>query len=253
MWNARVVNSIHATGVRTLSQKSLHDFYNLSDLGVKNVYYPPGLAKMPTVSVTGAFAAGSQLATPGWSNNTVGQVTDDISWVKGAHQLGFGANYIHSMLNVLSVSAATASATFSATNTGLAMGDFMLGRMNTFTQQNITTHYPRQDYLGMYIQDTWKTNSRLTVNAGVRWEPFLGQRDKNGRILHFQNDAYDKGIRSTVFKNAPAGLLFPGDAGIPNDNMVPNALAAFCPTVGTRMGSAGRRQDDCSSCVWNLL
>jgi len=227
-----IVNSFHATGLRTLGDKTSGDFYTLSDLGVKNFYYAPGLPKILIVSIPGAFAAGNQAATRGWSNNTVFQATDDVSWIRGSHQIGFGANYIHSMLNVLSVSTAVGSVTFNAQNTGLSMGDFMLGRMNTFSQQNITTHYPRQDYVGMYIQDTWKTSSRLTVNAGVRWEPFLGQRDKYGRMLHFQNDLFDQGRRSTVFKNAPAGLLFPGDSGVPNDQMLPNALLHFAPRVG---------------------
>ncbi len=232
VWSARIVNSFHATALRTLGEKSVHDFYNLSDLGVKNFYYAPGLPKILILSVTGAFAAGNQAATPGWSNNTVFQAADDVSWIRGAHQIGFGANYIHSMLNVLSVSTAVGSVAFTAANTGLSMGDFILGKMNTFTQQNITTHYPRQDYLGMYFQDTWKTSSRLTVNAGVRWEPFLGQRDKQGRMLHFQNDWFDQGRRSTVFKNAPAGLLFPGDAGVPNDKFAPNAWLHFAPRLG---------------------
>ncbi len=230
--NAQIVNSLRATVLRSISEKGLDDFFNLSDLGVKNFYYPAGLPKYLIIAVTGAFAAGSQQTSPGWSNNTVAQVADDMSWIKGAHQIGFGVNYIHSMLNVLSVSAAPGSATFNATNTGLALGDFMLGRMNQFTQQNITTHYPRQDYVGLYAQDTWKAGSRLTVNAGVRWEPFLGQRDKQGRMLHFQQDWFDQGRRSTLYKNAPAGLLFPGDTGVPNDGFARKAMLNFAPRIG---------------------
>ena len=242
VWNPRIVNSFHATVLRTLGEKGVHDFYNLSDLGVKNFYYPPELPKMLIVAVTGAFAAGNQAATPGWSNNTVFQATDDVSWIRGAHQIGFGTNYIHSMLNVRSVSTAVGSVSFTAQNTGLSMGDFILGKMNQFTQQNITAHYPRQDYLGMYLQDTWKMHSRLTVNAGIRWEPFLGQRDKQGRMLHFQQDWFDQGRRSTVFKNAPAGLLFPGDAGVPNDRMVPNAWLHFAPRLGFAWDPRGNGQ-----------
>ena len=31
-------------------------------------------------------------------------------------------------------------------------------------------------YLGMYAQDTWRASTAVTVNAGVRWEPYFGQR-----------------------------------------------------------------------------
>ena len=242
VWGPKIVNSFHGTVLRTLGEKSSQDFFTLSDLGVKNFYYAPGLPKIFIVSVPGAFAAGNQAATKGRSNNTVFQLADDVSWIQGTHQIGFGANYIHSMLNVLSVSTAVGSVAFTATNTGLSMGDYILGRMNTFSQQNITTHYPRQDYLGMYIQDTWKASSRLTVNAGVRWEPFLGQRDKQGRMLHFQNDWFDQGRQSTVFKNAPAGLLFPGDEGVPSDKMAPDAWLHFAPRVGFAWDPQGTGQ-----------
>src|SRR5262249_16091932 len=154
--------------------------------------------------------------------STVYQVNDDVSWARGPHQIGVGFSYIYSMLNIGALSVAGASVAFSATNTGLSMGDLMIGKMNTFTEGNPTTHYPRQDYVGTYIQDTWKAASRLTLNAGRRWEPFLAQHDKEGRILHFQKVWFDQNLHSTVYKNAPAGLLFPGDPQIPNTNFMPS-------------------------------
>src|SRR5437867_2441087 len=63
VWTARIVNSFHATALRTLGEKTSHDFYNLSDLGVRNFYYSPGLPKILILSVAGAFAAGNQAAT----------------------------------------------------------------------------------------------------------------------------------------------------------------------------------------------
>jgi len=242
VWSSKIVNSFHGTLLRTLGEKSSADFYNLADLGVKNFYYAPGLPKILIVAVTGGFAAGNQAVTKGVSNNTAFQFADDVSWLNGSHQVGFGVNYIHSMLNVLSVSTAVGNVTFNATNTGLSLGDYILGKINTYSQQNVTTHYPRQDYVGMYLQDTWKMSPRFTLNAGVRWEPFLGQRDKQGRMLHFQRDWFDQGRKSTLFKNAPAGLLFPGDSGIRNDKIVPNALAHFAPRAGLAWDPEGNGQ-----------
>ena len=71
--------------------------------------------------------------------------------------------------------------------------------------------------LGTYFNDSWRVNRRLTVNLGVRWEPFISVKDNNGFVTAFIRDNYEKGIRSTVYPNAPIGVVFRGDAGFPDD------------------------------------
>ena len=46
----------------------------------------------------------------------------------------------------------------------------------------------------------------ITLNAGLRWEPFLGQNVRNNAIYNFSRENYQQRIRSTVFPNAPLGL-----------------------------------------------
>ena len=58
----------------------------------------------------------------------------------------------------------------------------------------------------------------MTVNAGIRWEPFLGQNVRSGAVSIFDLENFEKGVKSTVFLNAPAGLLYPGDTGFPDNN-----------------------------------
>jgi hypothetical protein len=72
-----------------------------------------------------------------------------------------------------------------------------------------------QWYLGTYVQDTWRATSRVTINAGLRWEPYFGANVLNGAVYNFSLDNFRKGTKTTVFKNAPAGLIYPGDAGFP--------------------------------------
>jgi hypothetical protein len=52
----------------------------------------------------------------------------------------------------------------------------------------------------------------LTFNYGVRWEPYLPWSSKYGWFSHFDQTLFDQNVRSTVFVNAPAGLMFPGDS-----------------------------------------
>src|SRR5205085_10921960 len=99
-------------------------------------------------SVSGAFSrfTGSPqggMATPGNTNSTVLQLAEDISWARGNHQFGFGANFIHGITNYVSATQTPGLYNFNTTNTGLSMGDFFLGRPNQFRQSQYTGWYPR--------------------------------------------------------------------------------------------------------------
>ena len=76
--------------------------------------------------------------------------------------------------------------------------------------QNLPVH---NWYLGLYGQDTWRATDRLTFNLGVRWEPYFGQHVDSNAVSIFSLDNFRSGVKSTVFVNAPAGLIYPGDPG----------------------------------------
>jgi hypothetical protein len=94
----------------------------------------------------------------------------------------------------------------------------MLGRIARLEHGGPATMPMHMTYLGFYTQDTWRATSRLTLNAGLRWEPFLGQELENAQVYNWVPENFRTNTYSTVFVNAPAGFLYPGDAGFPSGN-----------------------------------
>ncbi|MEO7650837.1 MAG: TonB-dependent receptor, partial [Bryobacteraceae bacterium] len=91
------------------------------------------------------------------------------------------------------------------------IGDFLLGLPQQFRQGGGQPAKHFVGYLyGFYLQDDIRVTRRLTLNVGMRYELPLPYYDKQDRLASFQ-----PGRQSTVQPKAPAGLLFPGDAGVP--------------------------------------
>jgi hypothetical protein len=204
-------------------------------------YFEPTNNRILGLSVSGGFSIGGQGGNvPGVTNATGFQESEDISWVKGAHQLGFGVNNIHSKLAVSGWTSSDGVFAFSSTNTGLGLGDFMLGNVNTFTQQGVQNIGFRSDYFGAYAQDTWKISSRLTLNGGLRWDPFLPFSWGDRQAFQFSQSGFIQGTRSTVYPNAPAGVLYSGDPGVlPDGKTNGNQWWHFSPRLGLAYDPSG--------------
>lgn len=209
--SARLVNSFRLSASRTNIVKIPDNYASWADFGSN---YTPIGGKTMVMSVTGGlgFAIGSTGNVPGQSHNGPNpSVSDDVTWVKGSHQLGFGGNAYRQMMNYWSGLNAVGNAGFNGTQTGLGMADFLTGQASSFSQGTTYGFYNRQYYLSLYAQDSWKVTRKLTVNYGVRWEPYLSQYNKTGQIHDVVPSLFAANYHSPVFTNAPAGVIFPGD------------------------------------------
>jgi hypothetical protein len=206
---AGALNSFHATLDRVGITKFQVPIPTPTDIGVQNMYEP--LPHYANINITGDFQSAGGFATPGLVATTTYQFSDDFSLVKGAHQMQFGANYIRPMQATTFCVYCNGLFTFNGQLTGNAMADFMSGSLGSFTQINVSHDNEKWRYIGLYAQDNWKLNSHLTVNLGLRWEPYLNGRLLNGQVSHFDMAKFLGNVHSSVFPNAPAGTLYPGD------------------------------------------
>ena len=206
---ANMVNAMRVAFNRTAVNRFNDDFFTPSDMGAR--LYDNSPVRETQLSVTNGFIIGQAQATKATADNNAYQISNELTLVRGNHQIGIGGSVAFWTVEMWAYSRGNGQYTFNGQNTGLGLGDFLLGRPSAFVQGNKVGVAFNQWYRGVYVQDAWRATDRVTVNAGLRWEPYTGQEFHETSVAHFNHDAYLKGIKSTVFVNAPAGFTYYGD------------------------------------------
>ena len=240
----QVVSPTLVNAVRfTWSTTDSHRFHNPglpgpADMGVNMYAYPTyedsDVRSQFPVNVAGMF----ELVGSGERRSThkLYGFSDDLTLVRGNHQLGFGANARYWKFDTRSTSRTGGSWTIDGSLTGHALADFMTGRVARLEIGGPSVLDIHNWYMGAYVSDSWRVSSRVTVNLGVRWEPYFGQYVENDAITIFDRENYERGVTSGVFLNAPPGLIYPGDPKFPDgktglntqwDNIAPRAGVAW--------------------------
>jgi carboxypeptidase family protein len=230
------INAFHATYNRGDFAKAYTPLFDYSDLGVRATAALPDYMRL---SVTGGFSIDPPGALPTLTPTWTYEFADDFTTIRGSHQLGFGVDYIHNKYESTSQLQAGGNTTFTGQSTGLGMADFLLGRAASFTAGTPTGVHVSNHYLGIYAQDSWRVSSKLTVNAGLRWDPYFPVYGHDSRLTRFDLDRFNRGLHSTVFPNAPAGLVFPGDDAMPGNSLAHNQLWHFGPRLSAIVDPAG--------------
>ncbi len=213
-------NTVNAFRV-TVNRTSNHlndppdEFFDAADLGIKLHSYVPGvigLAITNGFTVSGGNSVKVRVLTEAY------QVANDLSVVRGRHQMSFGGNASFWKVDSEDNARAAGDFNFNGQATGLSLADFLTGQTSLVRHGAPGLLLMDQWHLGVYAQDTWRVTDRITLNAGLRWEPYLGQNMANGAISNFSFDNFRQGVKSKKFLNAPAGLIYPGDPGFPGGN-----------------------------------
>jgi hypothetical protein len=180
-----------------------------------------GVANLNFNSYSTGAAANQLIQT-----NNVFQVTDAFSKVLGSHTMKFGGEFHADEVNAHPIAQFNGSFVFQGQETGVDFADFLIGVPNQYNQSQLNPFYARNKYVGLFAQDSWHVLPSLTLNYGLRWDRIAPWSEKYNQISTFV-----AGAQSVVFPGAPAGMLFPGDPGVPN-TLAHIDNHTFAPRVG---------------------
>jgi hypothetical protein len=205
------VNSFHATFDRRRDNRgAAPNMFGAADLGINMWTALTNYIYVPVTNYSGGgFTVGCGTCSPATFNLNTFQFADDFFYIKGRHQFGFGIDARRDQLN--QIAHGTENWAFNGTTTGDGLADLLTGRFSNLTDGRPNSDYLRQTVVAMYAQDSIRLNSRLTVNLGVRWEPFLPPSDNQGRGNQFSWPLFLQNWHSSVYPTAPAGLVFAND------------------------------------------
>lgn len=195
---------------------------------------------MPSITPTGytalTTASGTQSADDIWLGSL------DLTHQVKSHTLDMGAEFRRYKTSSMSGASAQGSYTSSgnlavqtdtttvAHNIGFSLAELELGYLSSGSQIQNSDLSVTSDYWALYLQDHWRVTSKLTINAGLRWEYETPSYERNSKeIVKFDFNA----TNSTTVAAASAYLsTVAGTNSLLPSSISPTGGAVFAGTNG---------------------
>ncbi|MGC2620089.1 MAG: carboxypeptidase regulatory-like domain-containing protein, partial [Acidobacteriaceae bacterium] len=210
-------------GSNTVNQARISTMRNAANVGVPQGGVGPSLASQGFAGIVPLDTKTEGVENLIFNDFTIGvdttalfqaeniaEAADDWSHVAGKHNLKFGVDVHGDQVNNHPDVYFNGSYSFTGSETGLDFADFLLGVDSSYTQGDARHFYNRNLLAGAYAQDSWQARTGLTLNYGVRWDMLPPWSEKYNQL-----QTLVPGEQSVVFPNAPTGIVFPGDPGVP--------------------------------------
>ena len=198
---------------------------------------------VPFINISGGFSIGNDYEGELPQIGNTYQFSDNVTKVKGNHTMKFGVDFRIQRFFQTLYFAPQGDYSYSGggpndliTADGDLFGNYLLGLPDSDLIGSTNSEDVRGNALYLFAQDSWKLKPNVTLNYGLRWEynqPFF---DAGGRYQTFR-----PGQNSTVYPcpnvntssaaDCPAGLVFPGDPGVPKGLTKPY-YNSFAPRIG---------------------
>jgi hypothetical protein len=166
VWSPTLLSSIHV-GWNDLTWANTFPNQSLTSVGIPGVSTSyPGFSE---ISITGYTTLGVT-NVPNSDASQDRQLSGDLTWTKGTHNLKFGVQANWLQTNFLSSQDSSGIFTFNGEYTKNAFADYLLGAASAETLSNWSYLRLRTPYTHFFVQDDWKVSKRLTLNIGLRYE-----------------------------------------------------------------------------------
>lgn len=210
---------------------------------------------IPRISFTSAIANITTLQ--GFNIVYKNQVVRDVAtWIRGNHTWKFGGeislekkdenanNATQGVFSFAGTRSRGTSGTISLTQTGIAFADFLLGRADSYSedQRDVTVNlkFGRREF---FVQDTWKMRPNLTLDLGVRYQYFVPVTDVNNVLTSFDPTLYNRANAPTCTTaactalvrgtgNELNGIAIAGGTSRFGDSIYPSDKNNFSPRFG---------------------
>lgn len=231
----QLVNELRV-GAAGINLRSMADDQGVNASAVTGI---PGLGfdGLPSISPTGFTSLGAAEPVPLAVRETIAQVEDSVSWIKGRHTFKFGVQAIRRLTDGTATEF-TDRGTFYFTpdDTGVpgsATGDSIASLLLGFPTEvrrdvQFQPYHLRAWELSGFAQDQIRLFGRLTLQAGVRYSLFPPLTEADDRMVNFD-----------FARGAAALNQFAGQGGVNDYAGLEFSKRAFAPRAGFALELGG--------------
>jgi outer membrane receptor protein involved in Fe transport len=148
----------------------------------------------PMGAITGGPSGiGDNSNAPRLTNQVITTYSDDLSWVHGHHSFKFGALFNHYNNHDF-----IAGYNIDNVNMG-SFYNFVTGHIEEMTGILPSSNYNHTylwDTMGFYGEDAWRLTPRLTLNLGMRYEPYtdtVAENNLSSSLIHITDSGWTPG------------------------------------------------------------
>lgn len=171
------------------------------------------------VDISGHIRMGSPNFMPKFQHTDQFQYLNTLTWLKGRHQVKFGADIMAPMKNeYLDIPSTRGNVGFNGQFTGNAFADFLLGYARQAELSNVHIVNQRRWSMAYFVQDDWRPTSKLTLNLGLRYD--------------FMTPSYEADNRMANFDPSTGGLVYASDGSLEERSLVKPDRNNFAPRLG---------------------